>query len=397
MAEEIRLQTEYIRKASCESTSEIITDNTGITDTTDITGTADTTGTTAADDASGVGKIKSDIGSMYPEELEGFLKDKGFPAFRAKQVFSWLHEKCIGCADEMTNIPKDMRALLDGEMYHVVEETRQTSSDGTIKFLFRMEDGQMIETVFMKYHHGNSVCISSQCGCAMGCRFCASTIGGCIRNLTASEMLGQIYAAVRLTGERVSNIVVMGTGEPLQNYDNLIRFIRLITNEKGYNLSVRNITVSTCGVVPMIDRLGDEKLPITLALSLHAPTDELRRTLMPIANKYSIEETLEACEGYFRKTGRRLTAEYSLMHGINDSTETAELLGRLMKGRGFHINLIPVNPVNETDFKPGSTSDIQNFKNILEKNGINVTIRRGLGADIDAACGQLRRRRTGNN
>ena len=340
---------------------------------------------------------KADIGSMYQEELEKYLKDKGYPAFRAKQVFSWLHEKTAGSAEEMTNIPKDMRNLLDAEMYHVVEETRQTSSDGTIKFLFRMEDGQMIETVFMKYHHGNSVCISSQCGCAMGCRFCASTIGGCIRNLTASEMLGQIYAAVRLTGERVSNVVVMGTGEPLQNYDNLIRFIRLITDEKGYNLSGRNITVSTCGIVPMIEKLAEEKLPITLALSLHAPTDELRRTLMPVANSYSIEETLGACEKYFKVTGRRLTAEYSLMHGINDGPETAECLGRLLKHRGIHVNLIPINPVSETDFKPGSLADIQNFKNTLEKYGINVTIRRGLGADIDAACGQLRRRRTGNN
>ena len=342
-------------------------------------------------------EYKADIGSMYLSELEEYIKSKGYPAFRAKQVFSWLHEKYVGSAEDMTNIPKDMRELLDNDMYHVAEETRQTSKDGTVKFLFRMEDGQMIETVFMKYHHGNSVCISSQCGCAMGCRFCASTIGGCIRNLKASEMLGQIYAAMRLTGERISNVVVMGTGEPLQNYDNLIRFIRLLTDEKGYNLSVRNITVSTCGIVPMIDRLGDEKLPITLALSLHAPTDEMRKSLMPVANKYSLEETLAACEGYFKKTGRRLTAEYSLMHGINDSIDTADQLGRLMKGRGFHINLIPVNPVSETDFKPGSPEDTQNFKNRLEKYGINVTIRRGLGADIDAACGQLRRRRTGND
>ena len=343
-------------------------------------------------------KKKADISSMYPEELEQYLTGLGYPKFRSAQVFSWLHEKYVGSAEDMTNLPKDMREKLDKEMFHVEEETRQESKiDGTIKFLFRMEDGQMIETVFMKYHHGNSICISSQCGCAMGCKFCASTIGGCIRNLTASEMLGQIYAAMRITGERISNVVVMGTGEPMQNYDNLIRFIRLLTNEKGYNLSVRNITVSTCGIVPKIDKLAKEGLPITLALSLHAPTDELRRTLMPVANRYSLKETLEACERYFDKTGRRLTAEYSLMHGINDTPECGETLGTLLKGRGFHVNLIPVNPVNETDFKPGTASDIQAFKKILEKYGINVTIRRGLGADIDAACGQLRRRRETNS
>jgi 23S rRNA (adenine2503-C2)-methyltransferase len=339
-------------------------------------------------------KKKADISSMYPEELEEYLTGLGYPKFRSAQVFSWLHEKYVGTAEDMTNLPKDMREKLEKELIHVEEETRQVSKiDGTIKFLFRMEDGQMIETVFMKYHHGNSICISSQCGCAMGCKFCASTIGGCIRNLTAGEMLGQIYAAMRLTGEKISNVVVMGTGEPMQNYDNLIRFIKLLTHEKGYNLSVRNITVSTCGVVPKIEKLAKEGLPITLALSLHAPTDELRRTLMPIANRYTLKETLEACEHYFDKTGRRLTAEYSLMHGINDTAECGETLGALLKGRGFHVNLIPVNPVNETDFKPGNASDIRAFKKILEKYGINVTIRRGLGADIDAACGQLRRRR----
>ncbi len=339
-----------------------------------------------------------DILSMYPEELEDYLKGMGYPSFRAKQVFSWLHEKYVGSVDEMTSLPKEMRQQLKDDMCYVEEEMRQTSrEDGTVKFLFKMHDGQMIETVFMKYHHGNSICISSQCGCAMGCRFCASTIGGCIRNLTAGEMLGQIYSAMRLTGERISNVVVMGTGEPLQNYDNLIRFIRLLTHEKGYNLSVRNITVSTCGIVPMIDRLSEEKLPITLALSLHAPTDSLRRTIMPVANKYSIDETLGACERYFDKTGRRLTVEYSLMHGINDSVNDADTLGRLLRGRGIHVNLIPVNPVNETDFKPGTPEDVHLFKNTLEKYKINVTIRRGLGADIDAACGQLRRRRTRDN
>ena len=231
----------------------------------------------------------------------------------------------------------------------------------------------------------------------MGCRFCASTIGGCIRNLTTGEMLGQIYTVLNTLGEEVSNIVVMGTGEPLQNYDNLIRFIKLITDEKGYNLSKRSITVSSCGIVPMIKKLADDDLGITFALSLHAPTDEKRKTLMPIAEKYSIKETLEATDYYFEKTGRRISIEYSMMGGINDSDKDAELLGKLLKGRGYHVNMIPVNPVDEREFVRSSREQIEEFKKILEKFGINVTIRRGMGRDIDAACGQLRRKYGVNN
>ncbi len=353
-----------------------------------------------------------DIRGIYLSELNEYCLEKGWPKFRAKQVFEWIHKKHVCSVDEMTNIPKNMREELDRDIAHVKYVTHQTDrNDGTRKFLFEMEDGQMIETVYMKYKHGNSICISSQAGCAMGCAFCASTIGGCKRDLTAGEMLGQVYLAINKvleeTGQEedknyreLSNVVVMGTGEPLQNYDNLIRFVKLITDENGYNLSVRNITVSSCGIVPNIKRLADEGLGITFALSLHAPTDELRKTLMPIANKYTISETLDATDYYYEETGRRITIEYSLMHGINDSAQDAETLGKLLEKRNnrgnhsgiYHVNLIPVNPVDERDFKASSASDIEVFKKILEKYRINVTIRRGMGRDIDAACGQLRRK-----
>ena len=343
-------------------------------------------------------EVRLDLRSMSYDELADFVAGNSWPSFRAKQIYSWLHAKYVMNVDDMTNIPKNIRSVLAENMTSVECEAHQISAkDGTSKFLFKMHDGQMIETVFMKYHHGNSICISSQAGCAMGCAFCASTIGGCIRNLTAGEMLGQIYMAMNIVGEEVSNVVVMGTGEPFQNYDNLLKFIHIITSEDGYNLSIRNITVSSCGIVPNIKRLADEGLGITFALSLHAPTDEKRKTLMPIANKYSIAETLEATDYYFKKTGRRITVEYSLMHGINDSSDDAEKLGALLKGRGYHVNLIPVNPVDERNFKKSSETEVAEFKKILEKYGINVTIRRGMGSDIDAACGQLRRKYGADN
>ena len=334
-----------------------------------------------------------EITSMYMDELTEYVIEKGWPKFRAKQIYEWLHKKHVTDAADMTNISKDMREELGKDMCQARYVTHQTSQqDGTSKFLLEMYDGQMIETVFMKYHHGNSICISSQAGCAMGCKFCASTIGGCIRNLTAGEMLCQIYTVLNILNEEISNVVVMGTGEPLQNYDELIRFIHLITSKEGYDLSIRNITVSSCGIVPNIKRLADEGLGITFALSLHAPTDEKRKQIMPIAQRYTIAETLEATDYYFDKTGRRITVEYSLMGGINDSVEDAETLGRLLSGRGYHVNLIPVNSVDERDFVKSSAQVIAEFKKILEKNRINVTIRRGMGSDIDAACGQLRRK-----
>ena len=337
---------------------------------------------------------KIDIKSMYLDELTDYVKAIGLPAFRAKQLFSWMHEKYVGDTDSMTNLTKDMREKIKEDGFVVLkEETRQVSKkDGTVKFLFKLHDGQMIETVFMRYSYGNSICISSQAGCRMGCRFCASTIGGLVRNLSASEMLEQVYATMRLTGERISNIVIMGTGEPLDNYDNVIRFIRLITDEKGYNLSMRNITMSTCGIVPKIDELADEKLAITLAISLHAPNDEKRRSLMPIAEKYSINEIIDACKRYFDITGRRISFEYSLVKGQNDSKEDALELAELLKGQNCHVNLIPVNSIEERNFEKGDNNSIQNFKLVLEKNSINVTIRRSVGSDIDAACGQLRRK-----
>ncbi len=337
--------------------------------------------------------MSNEITSMYLDELTEYCKEKKWPSFRAKQIYEWLHKKHVMDAESMTNISKDMRSIISQDITRVTYVTHQESKlDGTRKYLFRMADGQMIETVFMRYNHGNSVCISSQAGCAMGCSFCASTIGGCIRNLTAGELLGQIYAVINDTGEDISNIVVMGTGEPLQNYDNLIRFIRIITSPEGYDLSIRNITVSSCGIVPNIRRLAEEGLGITFALSLHAPTDELRKTIMPIANKYSIAETLEATDYYFKRTGRRITIEYSLMEGVNDSMEMAELLSKLIGGRGYHVNLIPVNPVEERSFRRSGRKNISDFQKILEKNRINVTIRKGMGGDIDAACGQLRRK-----
>ena len=334
-----------------------------------------------------------DIPSMTLSELTEYIKRKGYPAFRAKQIYEWLHKKQTFDTSEMSNLPENMRKDIAAEIPVITEETHLVSKkDGSIKFLMKMPDGQMIETVFMRYHHGNSVCISSQAGCRMGCRFCASTIGGLVRNLEPSEMLYQIYHAIRSTGERVSNIVVMGTGEPLDNYDNLIRFLDLITDENGYNISERNITVSSCGLVPMIKKLADEKRTITFALSLHATTDEERKALMPVAERYSLSETLDACRYYFDVTGRRLTFEYSLVRDVNDSEDHARRLAALIKGLNAHVNLIPVNPVEERKYKATEADRVELFKNILEKYRINVTIRRGMGSDIDAACGQLRRK-----
>lgn len=335
-----------------------------------------------------------DIKSLYIEELNNWIKEKGQPAFRAKQLYQWMHQKYVSGVSEMTNLPKELRRTIEEDGFvSIKEELRQVSkTDGTIKFLYRLEDGQMIETVFMKYDYGNSICISSQAGCRMGCRFCASTIGGLIRNLSASEMLEQVYATMRATGERISNIVVMGTGEPLDNYDNLVRFIRIISSEEGYNISQRNITVSSCGIAPMIRKLADEKFTITFALSLHAPTDEERKQLMPIAYTYSLEEVIDACKYYFDTTGRRITFEYSLVKGQNDNTEQAGKLAKLLKGINCHVNLIPVNPISEREYKRSDENSVEKFKLALEKKSINVTIRRSVGSDIDAACGQLRRK-----
>lgn len=335
-----------------------------------------------------------DIKSMYMEELNEWTKKKGLPEFRTKQIYKWIHEKYVASPDDMTNLPKNLRRIIDEEGYvRITERARQVSKfDKTVKYLYELSDGQMIETVFMQYDYGNSICISSQAGCRMGCSFCASTIGGLVRNLTASEMLEQVYATMRKEEKRISNIVIMGTGEPLDNYDNVVRFIKIISDENGYNISQRNITLSSCGIVPMIKRLADEKLTITFALSLHASTDEDRKKLMPIANKYTIAETIDACKYYFEKTGRRVTFEYSLVKGENDSERQAQGLAALLAGMNCHVNLIPINPINERNYSKSDDNSVEKFKFTLEKNSINVTIRKSVGSDIDAACGQLRRK-----
>ena len=336
----------------------------------------------------------TDIKSMTKDELKNLMTELGEKPFRAKQIYSWLHEHLVTSYDEMGNIPGKLKEKLKDYPIAALEMVDEQISaiDGTRKYLFRLSDGNVIESVLMRYKHGNSVCISSQVGCKMGCRFCASTIGGWTRNLLPSEMLDQIYRIQSITGERVSNVVVMGTGEPMDNYDNIVRFVHLLSDEDGLNISQRNITVSTCGIVPKIYELAKEKLQITLALSLHAPNDEKRQELMPIAQRYSMDEVLDACRNYFQETGRRITFEYSLVKGVNDQPEDIRELTAILKHRNCHLNVIPVNPIRERDFQKPDSKNAQEFKNKLEKNGINVTIRRERGSDIDGACGQLRRR-----
>ncbi len=335
-----------------------------------------------------------DIKSMSLPELQEEMLLLSEKPYRAKQLYDWMHVKLARGYEEMSNLPKSLKEKC-GQLftYTALEQVKVQESrvDGTRKFLFALADGNLVESVWMRYKHGNSVCISSQVGCRMGCRFCASAIDGWERNLLPSEMLDQVYAITRLTGERVSNVVVMGTGEPLDNYDNLLCFIRMLTDENGLHISQRNITVSTCGIVPKIRALAGEGLQITLALSLHAPTDEKRRALMPIAREYSLDELMEVCAYYFEKTGRRITFEYSLAEGVNDAKEDVRELTKLIKPLNCHVNLIPINPVKERDFVQSGKAAIEVFKNKLEKNGINVTIRREMGRDIDGACGQLRR------
>nr|WP_300823582.1 23S rRNA (adenine(2503)-C(2))-methyltransferase RlmN [uncultured Schaedlerella sp.] len=339
--------------------------------------------------------MKKDICAYTYEQLQAEIQAMGERGFRAKQIYEWLHVRLAEDFSEMTNLSKDLRARLE-EQYEILPvvmlEKQESRLDGTCKFLFRLHDGNVVESVWMRYHYGNSVCISSQVGCRMGCRFCASGIGGLVRGLSPSEMLGQVYRLQRIMGERVSNVVVMGTGEPLDNYDSLLTFLKILTGEKGLHISQRNVTVSTCGIVPKMYELAKEHLQITLALSLHGATQEKRKQLMPVANAYELEEVLTACDAYFRETGRRITFEYSLIRGVNDTEEDVRELVRILGPRNCHLNLIPVNSVKEYDLKQPDRKNAQNFKNKLEKYGINVTLRRELGADIDGACGQLRRR-----
>ena len=336
-----------------------------------------------------------DLKSATLEELRIFLAQIGQKPFRAKQVYEWMHKKQAVSIDEMTNLSKELREQLKQECTYTVLKKVQvqvSKLDGTRKYLFGLADGNVIESVLMRYKHGNSVCISSQVGCRMGCRFCASTIDGLVRNLTSGEMLEQIYRIGEEIGERISNVVVMGSGEPLDNYDNLVKFITMLTDANGLNISQRNLTVSTCGLVPQIRELATHQFQMTLALSLHASSQEKRRELMPVANKYDLKDVLEACDDYFEKTGRRITFEYSLVGGVNDTDEDVEQLVRLLHGKNCHINLIPVNPIKERDFVQSARPVVEAFQKKLQAHGITATVRREMGRDIDGACGQLRRR-----
>ena len=327
------------------------------------------------------------------EELQTWMKDNGESGFRAKQIFTWIY-KGVWTFEEMKNLPKDTIENLKNHFYigvPKVVEKFESKIDGTRKLLLGFEDGNLIECVIMKYKHGNSICISTQVGCRMGCTFCASTIEGRVRNLTSGEILSQVIVAQNQIGERISNIVLMGSGEPLDNYDNVTKFLTLVNAEYGLNIGQRHITLSTCGIVPKIYELADRESAITLAISLHAYNDDIRKSIMPIANKYTIKQLLDACKYYLEKTGRRITYEYALVLGVNDSKEDAKALSVLLKGMMCHVNLIPVNEVKENTLKRPSKKTIEEFESILKKEGIEVTVRREMGSDINAACGQLRR------
>ena len=326
------------------------------------------------------------------EDLKKWMKENGEKEFRAKQVLDWIYKGAYNF-EAMKNIPKDIKNKLQENFYISVPSVveKYVSKDkSTVKFLFEYRDGNIIESVVMKYKHGNTICVSTQVGCKMGCTFCASTIGGVVRSLSHGEILGEVLMAQKEIGEKISNIVMMGSGEPLDNYDNSLKFIKSVNNENGLNIGQRHITLSTCGIVPKIKELAEENLQITLAISLHAPNDNIRRKTMPIASVYSIEELLEACKYYISKTNRRITFEYALVDNLNDKEVHAEELSNLLKGLLCHVNLIPINKIDEKEFKSSSTNKIKNFSNILLKNGIKTTIRREMGSDINAACGQQR-------
>ncbi len=336
---------------------------------------------------------KKDIKSMTLSELEKEVKLLGLPKFRAGQIFDWLQKQCVCSFDEMTNLSKSLRETLD-ERYYIasceVEERFESALDETVKYLFRLHDGQCIESVLMKYNYGWSICISSQVGCRMGCKFCASTIGGLVRSLTASEMLSQIMAAQKDRGIRISNIVMMGIGEPFDNYDNVVRFLELVGDEKGLNIGMRHISLSTCGRVDGIRRFMELDSQLTLSISLHAPNDEIRNSIMPINKKWNVNELISACRDYYKRTGRRISFEYAMIKDVNDSRECADQLIKLLSGMNCHINLIPANEVRENDYR--RSDRVREFCEYLVRHGMNATVRRTLGADISASCGQLRQR-----
>ena len=340
--------------------------------------------------------MKEHLRSMTLEELSSVLKELNQPAFRAKQVFTWLHKGVTSCG-EMTNLPQSLRDALD-EKYPLlppkVVRKQESQKDGTIKYLWMLSDGNCVETVLMRYHYGNTVCISTEVGCAMGCAFCASTLSGLVRRLEPREMLEQVMFTQIDSGLPISHIVLMGIGEPLDNYDNVLRFLHLVNSELGMNISMRHISLSTCGLVPKIDKLAEEKLQLTLSLSLHAPNDTIRNTIMPVNKAYPVDTLLDACRRYYQKTGRRISFEYAMIDGVNDTPEAAKELIQKLRGMGAHMNLIPLNHVEESPLKPSSKQAISRFQKLLEDAGIPATVRRSLGGDIDASCGQLRRKYT---
>lgn len=337
-----------------------------------------------------------DIKSLYLPELEKLVTEAGFPRFRAKQIHDWLN-KGVTDFNEMSNLPANLKEYLSGSCYISVaniEKKLVSRYDKTVKYLFELSDGEFVETVVMSYHHGYSICLSTQVGCRMGCTFCATGKSGFSRSLTASEILAQLEAAQNDLGVRISHIVLMGMGEPLDNFDNVLRFLRLVTAEDGLNISMRHITLSTCGIVPKIYELAKQKLQLTLSVSLHAPDDETRSKTMPVNRRYPIAELIRACRDYFDATGRRISFEYAMIDGVNDSDKSAEKLAALLRGLNCHVNLIPVNSVKGTGYKKSRTERQQAFINILTKNGITATVRRTLGSDINASCGQLKRNHT---
>ena len=342
--------------------------------------------------------VKKDIKSMTLAEIEAEMKSLGQPKFRAGQIFDWLQKRCVASFDEMTNLSKELRSLLADGYYIAnceIEDRFDSKLDETVKYLFRLNDGECIESVLMKYEHGWSICISSQVGCRMGCKFCASTIGGLVRSLTASEMLSQIMTAQKDRGIRISNIVMMGIGEPFDNYENVVRFLTLVGDEKGLNIGMRHISLSTCGRVDGIRRFMELDIQITLSVSLHAPNDRIRNTMMPINKKWNVTELISSCRDYFNRTGRRISFEYALIKGVNDSRECADELIKLLKGLVCHVNLIPVNKVKENSYE--KSDRVREFCNYLNQNGMNATVRRTLGSDISASCGQLRQKHTRND
>lgn len=339
---------------------------------------------------------KINLRDLQLSEMEALVKSMGQPAFRAKQIFQWIYKGAVAF-DEMTNLPKGLREAL-AERCTVgrlqILEVQRSKTDGTRKYLFGLEDGSTIESVFMQYKYGNSICVSSQAGCRMGCRFCASTRNGLERNLTPGEILSQLMEAEADTGERIGHIVVMGTGEPFDNYENLTAFLRIVGDKNGLNLSMRSITVSTCGLAPMIHRFAEDFPQVNLAISLHGTTDEIRSSMMPVNKRYPLDDLIPACREYTKKTSRRITFEYTMVNGVNDSDDDADRLAKLLRGMLCHVNLIPLNKVAESGFDTVSRARAGEFCRLLEKRGIPATVRRELGADIDAACGQLRLSRT---